>query len=472
MIHWLCNWHFSIHLITDISCTDKQLSVKNYYNLSLLCTSYIKTLIEDLQIMQRVCSLCEMKINNISELEHHLHHYHVCLHDRSRKILWRKLSSSSESSSCDLMQLIWRDHETAEWDSNLNDSYDESIQMNIEDENQEYMLIDDFAEEHINIEMNSADLNQNMKHISSRIETIQLQTELFFTSSALRVEIFVETTDRDVETTVNMSKKVSELLSLNSQMIKNTNNNQYYSFQCKADYVFAHWLHQTKIIKDSVNQFFQDLRLQILHQHVSFHDMNKWLILLHQISYDVKNNEWHSWTFTVEFSYEEVQEEQHCILNYDIIKTFQFLLSHSLFQDKLIYAFIQYYNVDNFQIYNEMHTANWWWKTQKKFSDDVIMISLLIFIDKIILTEHWNNLSAWFIYLTIENLNWCTRHAQKRSRLILLRFLFIVDNNDDDIKSKIWHMMLSIILKRTLNMYHHALIHDLTRNSHWSYVQK
>ena len=180
--------------------------------------------------MQRACFLCEMKINNISELEHHLHHCHVCLHDQLRKILWQKLSSSSKSSSCDLMQFIWRDHEIAEWDSNLNDSHDENIQMNIKDKNQEYMLINDFAEKHMNIEMNNADLNQNMKHISSRIEMIQLQTELLFTSSALQVKIFIKTINHDVEMTVDVSKKVSESLSLNSQMIKNINNNQYYSF--------------------------------------------------------------------------------------------------------------------------------------------------------------------------------------------------------------------------------------------------
>ncbi len=114
------------------------------------------------------------------------------------------------------MQLIWRDHEIAEWDSNLNDFHDESVQMNIEDENQEYMLINDFTEEHMNTEVNNADLNQNMKHISSRIEMIQLQTELLFTSSVLQVEIFVETTDCDVETTVDVSKKVSESLNSNS----------------------------------------------------------------------------------------------------------------------------------------------------------------------------------------------------------------------------------------------------------------
>ncbi len=448
------------------------MSIKNHYNSSLFCTNYIKTLIEDLQIMQRVCSSCEIKINNINELECHLHHCHVRLHDQSQKIFWQKLSSSSESSSCNLMQLIWCDHETAEWDSNLNDFHDENIQMNIEDENQEYMLINDFAKEHMNIEMNSTDLNQNMKYISSRIEMIQLQTELLFTSSMLQIEIFVEIIDHDVKMTVDVSKKISESLSLNSQMIKNINNNQYYSFQCKVNYTFTHWLHQTKIIKDNVNQFFQDSRLRVLHQHVSFHDVNKWLTLLHQISYDVENDEWHSWMFTVEFSYKEVQEKQHCILYCNIIETLWFLLNHSSFQDKLIYILIQHYNVDNFWIYDEMHTADWWWETQKKLSDDVIMISLLIFIDKTVLTEHWDDLFAWFIYLMIENLNQCTRHVQKWLKLILLKFLLIVNNDDDNIKSKIWHMMLSIILKRMLNMYHHALIHDFTRNSYWSYDQK
>ncbi len=98
----------------------------------------------------------------------------------------------------------------------MNDFHDQNVQTNIEDENQEYMLINDFTEEHMNIEMNSADLNQNMKYISSRIEMIQLQTELLFTSSALQVEIFIKTTDHDVETTVDVSKKISESLSLNS----------------------------------------------------------------------------------------------------------------------------------------------------------------------------------------------------------------------------------------------------------------
>jgi hypothetical protein len=112
--------------------------------------------------------------------------------------------------------------------------------MNIEDENQECMLIDDFAEKHMNTEMNSVDLNQNVKHISSRIEMIQLQIELLFTLLVLQVEIFIKTIDHDVEMTVDVLKKVSKSLSLNSQMIKNINNNQYYSFQCKADYVFAH----------------------------------------------------------------------------------------------------------------------------------------------------------------------------------------------------------------------------------------
>jgi len=216
VIHQLCDWHFWIHLVTDILCTDKQSSIKDYYNSLLFYTSYIKTLIEDLQIMQRICSLCETKINNINELEHHLYHCHVCLHDWSWKILWRKLSSSSESSSCNLMQLIQRNHKIAEWGLNLNDFHDENVQINIEDENQECMLINDFAKKHMNIKMYNVDLNQNVKHISSRIEMIQLQTELFFTSLALQVKIFIKTIDHDVEIIVDVLKKVLKSLNLNS----------------------------------------------------------------------------------------------------------------------------------------------------------------------------------------------------------------------------------------------------------------
>jgi len=98
----------------------------------------------------------------------------------------------------------------------LNDFHDENVQMNIEDENQECMLINDFAKKHINIKMNNVDLNQNVKHISSRIEMIQLQTELFFTSSALQVKIFIKTIDHDVEIIVDVLKKVLKSLNLNS----------------------------------------------------------------------------------------------------------------------------------------------------------------------------------------------------------------------------------------------------------------
>jgi len=98
----------------------------------------------------------------------------------------------------------------------LNDFHDENVQINIEDENQECMLINDFAKKHMNIKMYNVDLNQNVKHISSRIEMIQLQTELFFTSLALQVKIFIKTIDHDVEIIVDVLKKVLKSLNLNS----------------------------------------------------------------------------------------------------------------------------------------------------------------------------------------------------------------------------------------------------------------
>ncbi len=68
----------------------------------------------------------------------------------------------------------------------------------------------------MNTEMNSANINQNVKRISLRIETIQLQTKLLFTLLALKVKIFVKIINRNVKIIINVLKKVLKSLSSNS----------------------------------------------------------------------------------------------------------------------------------------------------------------------------------------------------------------------------------------------------------------
>ena len=120
-------------------------------------------------------------------------------------------------------------------------------------------------------------------------------------------------------------------------------------------------------------------------------------------------------------------------------------MSHKSFAEDLIYASVQHYNSDDRWIYNKMHTDDWWWETQKELSDNATLILLLIFTDKTALTQYQSDLSVWSVYLMIENLNWQMRQTQLWSSLVLLSFLSVIENDDDNIKLRVWHMTLNII---------------------------
>ena len=120
-------------------------------------------------------------------------------------------------------------------------------------------------------------------------------------------------------------------------------------------------------------------------------------------------------------------------------------MGHKPFAEDLIYAPVRHYNGDDRQTYNEMHTGDWWWETQKELLNGATLVLLLISTDKTALTQHQGDLSAWPVYLMIGNLNRQMRWTQSWSSLVLLSFLPVVENDGDDIKSRVWHMALDII---------------------------
>ncbi len=146
--------------------------------------------------------------------------------------------------------------------------------------------------------------------------------------------------------------------------------------------------------------------------------------------------------------YEEADAVQYDIKYQNIIDSLRFLLRHWLFEKDLVYAFICHYNANNCWVYSEMHMIDWWWETQKKLSDDITIVSLLLTTDKTVLIQHQNDLVTWSFYLIIENLLQCIWWAQFRSEMILQTFLLIINSDRDRIKSQIWHMTLSTILER------------------------
>ena len=119
-----------------------------------------------------------------------------------------------------------------------------------------------------------------------------------------------------------------------------------------------------------------------------------------------------------------------------------------------------------------MHTEEWWWQTQTELLSSAILVLLLISTDKTMLTQHQSDISVWLIYLTIENLNQHTRQNQSKFELILLDFLSQVENDSDNIKSRVWHMILLIILKCVFTlMWCFILLFLLTISSNWDHCK-
>jgi len=263
----------------------------------------------------------------------------------------------------------------------------------------------------INDERQSVSISKEKKYASDedwasiQTESIRVESEFLSTSSIIQVESFKKTIEKRAAMIIDISVMISEERSRKHQReCDDSYITKYHFFQNKTDYAFALWLYQTKITKENVHKYFDDIWLHSLHLSLSFQTSDEWLNLLHWISYDIDNEQWQSRAFCISSMYEEADAVQYDIKYQNIINSLCFLLKHQSFEKDLVYAFICHYNANNCRVYSEMRTIDWWWETQEKLSDDVTIVSFLLTTDKTVLIQHQNDLVAWSFYLIIENL--------------------------------------------------------------------
>lgn len=306
-----------------------------------------------------------------------------------------------------------------------------------------------FANLHVPATLDGSDHEQ----MSEQVTNIRCQHGLLSTLSSIRVESFRDATGCRAGAVLN-TDKAPHCPAV--QLVPGQNNEpgeiDYYPFKDKTDYAFALWLHRVHITKGNVDAYFKDPRMAKMYHFLGFKNATEWLGRLHQIPYGIggaqTDLEWTSQMFTVEAAYDEMTDREYVIQYRDVVDSLRFLLGHQPFRNDLVYAPVRHYNGDDKRVYSEMHTADWWWETQKELPDGATLVPLLISTDKTALTQHQGDLAAWPIYLTIGNLNRQARRSQSRPGLVLLGFLPVVENDGGNIKARVWHMALSIILKR------------------------
>ena len=98
----------------------------------------------------------------------------------------------------------------------------------------------------------------------------------------------------------------------------------------------------------------------------------------------------------------DVAPKEYLMYYLNIIPAICFLIGHRSFAPYMAYAPVQRYSTDNpenpeivdedQQIYGEMHTVDWWWRTQQAFINSGVqnttIIPVLLANDKTVLTEH------------------------------------------------------------------------------------
>ena len=224
----------------------------------------------------------------------------------------------------------------------------------------------------------------------------------------------------------------------------------YHPFRSETDFAAAQWFLSTGCTKGDIDRFFGDKHLTAMQNLLSFTSYDELLGKIHDISYGILNDIWNVTDIQVEQETIGLPPSIYQIRHRNIISVLEFLMGHEPFEHHLSYAPVRQFSgagVDN-RIYDEMHTGDWWWRTQCNIPDGGTIIPVLLASDKTMLSLHHGDQSAWPIYITIGNLDRKTRRSQKVPGSVLLGFLPITSETVDDSKARVYHAVMELILKR------------------------
>ena len=225
---------------------------------------------------------------------------------------------------------------------------------------------------------------------------------------------------------------------------------RYHPFQSETDFALAQWFLSAKCTKGDIERFYGDPRLGPIHQLLSFSSHNELMSKIHNIPHGIPDDIWNISEIEVKQEIIGLAPSTYQIRYRDIVKVLRFLIGHEPFKHHLSYAPVRQFSgagIDN-RIYDEMHTANWWWRTQEEIPDGGTIIPILLASDKTMLSLHHGDQSVWPIYITIGNLDQKTRRNQTVPRSILLEFLPITSEIADESKAHVYHAAMELILKR------------------------
>jgi hypothetical protein len=281
------------------------------------------------------------------------------------------------------------------------------------------------------------------------LSTCQNQSRLSTTAS-IRIESYEEVTGKKAGQAFDDTDNINHENGRQTPKKPRGDLSTYLPFQSATDFAAAQWFLRAKCTKGDIERFYGDKRLEPMHKLLSFSSHDELLRKIHDIPYGIPDDVWKISEIQVEQDIIGLPSSTYDIRYRDIKSVLEFLMGHEPFEHHLSYAPVRQFSgtsSDN-RIYDEMHTGDWWWRTQGEIPEGGTIIPVLLASDKTMLSLHHGDQAAWPVYITIGNLDRRTRRKQTVPGLILLGFLPITSETAENSRARVYHAAMELILKR------------------------
>jgi hypothetical protein len=236
--------------------------------------------------------------------------------------------------------------------------------------------------------------------------------------------------------------------------------NPWWPFASKHDWALASWFSRARCSKGSIEEYFKEPAFApiLQSQDGSMRNYNDLMKALYAIPYGIPNGDlWQEAEVTVQGQVSGAKAQHHTLIFRPIQLCLEFLLGHQPFASDLVWAPVKkYYGLSDSRVYDEMHTANWWWERQAELPPGATVVPVIISTDKTMMTQLRGDQTAWPVYMTIGNLTRSVRRKQSVPSTLLVGFLPIskevskASDNDMayEVKSDLYHLSMGVIFKR------------------------
>ena len=140
--------------------------------------------------------------------------------------------------------------------------------------------------------------------------------------------------------------------------------------------------------------------------------------------------------------------ESGTLYSCNFLACIRLLLSHLRFADLMVYGPEGLFDSTGRSVFNEIHTADWWWETQYLVPRGGTVVTLLLASDKTHLTNISGDKAAWLVYMSIGNICKDLRQQGTKRAWVLVALSPIPPKQPKDGEiNRSWHGAIEHILE-------------------------